>query len=171
MVYNSNPQKNRLYAFEVFNTERMNALRDSLLKNLFGKKNTLLIFPEIGHNNIANRKFLGVTDIPIDKIIGTLGRNCDFDRKFRPLKKHLRDRWINAFINMDSEIWHPIQVYKIEDVYYEEDGHHRTSVARSLGMAFISAEVWEYTPYPYQVNHSRRQICRPRCQPVEIYPT
>jgi hypothetical protein len=35
-------------------------------------------------------------------------------------------------------------VHKVGDHYYVEDGHHRVSVARALGIAFIQAKVWEY---------------------------
>ena len=43
------------------------------------------------------------------------------------------------------------QLNKIKDVlsvtekYYVEDGHHRVSVAQSIGMLFIQAKVWEYS--------------------------
>ena len=37
----------------------------------------------------------------------------------------------------------PIDVYKVDDYYYVIDGHHRVSVARSLGRATINARVIE----------------------------
>ena len=37
----------------------------------------------------------------------------------------------------------PISVYRLGDRHYVDDGHHRVSVARALGMAAIDAEVTE----------------------------
>jgi hypothetical protein len=156
-----------MYAFEIFNTERMNATRDSFLEKLFGSENCLISFPEKTARYISNRKFLGLRDIPIEMIIGTLGRNCDFDRKFRPLKKNLRDRWINLFTNLEIENWPPIRLHKIGANYYVEDGHHRISVARSIGMAFISAEVWEYSSNSSQPKNLQSQICSRESHSVE----
>ncbi len=83
-------------------------------------------------------------DIPIDQIIGTMNRHSDFDNQFRPLKSHLRDRWINVYLALENGGWTPIAVHKVGDDYYVEDGHHRVSVARSLGNKFIQAKIWEY---------------------------
>jgi hypothetical protein len=44
--------------------------------------------------------------------------------------------------------WLPIEVIKVGNDYFVVDGHHRTSVARSAGMAFIDAEVWEIAQEP-----------------------
>jgi hypothetical protein len=151
---------NRNLAVEEFYSLRMDALRESFLDNILGRNNCLVSFPDKIKPNISNRKFLGVKDIPVEKIIGTLGRNCDFDTKFRPINKHLRDRWVNVFVSLDAEDWPPILVHKIGDVYYVEDGHHRTSIARSTGRAFISAEVWEYSTNSFKENN---------CQPEPSY--
>ena len=161
---------NRNFATEAFHAQRMNALRDSLMEKLFGRKNSLKSFPEKIKVNISNRKFLGMKDIPVEKIIGTLGWNCDFDGKFRPLKKHLRDRWVNVFTSLDTDNWPPILVHKIGEIYYVEDGHHRTSVARALGRAFISAEVWEYSVNSPKINISQPMFSSSRCHPAEACP-
>lgn len=83
-------------------------------------------------------------DIPVEQIIGSFNRESDFDVQFRPLSKHLCNRWINTYITLERDGWSPILVHKIGEHYYVEDGHHRVSVARSIGMAFIEAKVWEY---------------------------
>jgi hypothetical protein len=127
-----------------FSTLRMQALRDSLWAKLIGKNTKLAIFPEQAPEKSPNRKPVGVEDIPLEQIVGTLGRHNDFDHLFRPLKKNLRDRWVNAHLSLESDGWSPILVHKVGDNYYVEDGHHRVSVARSLGIAFIQAKVWEY---------------------------
>lgn len=40
----------------------------------------------------------------------------------------------------------PISVYRLGDRHFVRDGHHRVSVAHSLGMAAIDAEVVELAP-------------------------
>ena len=83
-------------------------------------------------------------DIPVEQIKGTVSRQSDFDHKFRPLKSHLRDRWVNSYQALENGGWSPILVHKVGDQYYVEDRHHPVSVARTLGEVFIQAKVWEY---------------------------
>jgi hypothetical protein len=142
----------RNFAVEEFSSLRMKALRDSVLERIFRRDNCLLDFPEKVKAENANRKLLPIKAIPVEKIVGTLGRGRDFDGKFRPLKKHLKDRWVNVFTAQETEDLPPIIVHKLGEYYYVEDGHHRISVARSLGRAFISAEVWEYSNGSTKVN-------------------
>jgi hypothetical protein len=126
---------------------RMRALRHSFWAKLTGRNSRLAIFPENTQRDHPNRKYIGIKDIQIDQIVGTVNRYSDFDDKFRPLGNYLLDRWVNIFINLDPDNWPPILVYKIGEKYYVEDGHHRVSVAQSIGMLFIQAKVWEY-PVP-----------------------
>ncbi|HUE98966.1 MAG TPA: hypothetical protein VMN99_06905 [Anaerolineales bacterium] len=127
-----------------FFTLRTAALRDSLWGNMIGKNTKLVIFPEEAPEKSPNRKFIGRDDIPVEQIVGTVSRQSDFDHKFRPLNKHLRDRWVNVYLTLERDGWSPILVYKVGDHYYVEDGHHRVSIAQALGMTFIQAKVWEY---------------------------
>jgi hypothetical protein len=120
------------------------ARRDSIWARLTGQNTSLAVFPEQAPHKSQNRKFTGIQDIPVGQIIGTLNRDSDFDHKFRPLKSYLRDRWINIYLALENDGWAPIVVHKVGDGYYVEDGHHRVSVARSLGRTFIQAKIWEY---------------------------
>ncbi len=140
-----------------FSTLRMDALRDSLWARLIGKNITLAVFPEQAPEKSPNRRFIGVTDIPVDLIVGTLNRHDDFDHRFRPFKSYLRDRWVNTYLALEKDGWSPIVVHKVGDNYYVEDGHHRVSVARWLGMSLIQAKIWEY---PIQIKQSKE------CQPM-----
>ncbi|MBC7876413.1 MAG: hypothetical protein H7Y59_04510 [Anaerolineales bacterium] len=149
----------RSLASSNFYTLRMQALRDLLWSKLTGRNSKLATFPRHTERGHANRKLIGVKDIHIDHIIGTLNRDSDFDDNFRPLGKHLFERWVNIFANLDPDSWEPILVHKIGEQYYVEDGHHRVSVARSLGMLFIQAKVWEYS-----VEQKKIRGCKPiRC--------
>jgi hypothetical protein len=134
----------RSYRAYEFSTLRTRAIRDALWAKLIGKHTILAIFPEQAPQKSPNRKLIDVTDISVEDIIGTLNRHSDFDHQFRPLKKNLRDRWVNVYLLHESEGWTPILVHKVGDHYYVEDGHHRVSVARALGMLYIQAKVWEY---------------------------
>ena len=129
-----------------FSSLRMRALGGLLWRRLRGKRAQLAVFPEEAPQTNPNRRFAGLQDIPIEAIIGTVNRLSDFDHKFRPLKKHLRDRWVNAFLTLQTEGWSPLLVHKVGEHYYVEDGHHRVSVAQALGIVFVEAKVWEYLP-------------------------
>lgn len=141
----ASPTNARGYLAYQFSSLRIKAVRDALWSKLIRKNTRLVTFPEQASRKSPNRKFRGTEDIRVEQIIGTLSRHNDFDHKFRPLKPYLRDRWVNAYLTLDREGWSPITVHKVGDHYYVEDGHHRVSVARLLGMEFIQATVWEYT--------------------------
>ena len=145
-----------------FSMLRMRALRDSFWAKLTGRDTRLARLPEQAQRNNPNRRLLGTKDIPVEQIIGTLTRDCDFDYMFRPLSKHLCNRWINTYINLERDGWSAILVHKIGEYYYVEDGHHRVSVARSHGMAFIEAKVWEYPVGPGQTDTCQSTRCAER---------
>src|SRR5262249_37921155 len=86
----------------------------------------------------------GVQELPVAQIRGSEGRIRDFDSSFHPLKQHLRERWIRLYnlIQLGREM-PPISVYRVAEVYFVKDGHHRVSVARHLGWEVIRAYVVE----------------------------
>ena len=128
-----------------FSIVRMSALRDSFWAKLTGLDSKLEVFPGKAQRISPSRKLIGMKEIRVDQIVGTFNRGHDFDHQFRPLKKHMSNRWVNAFITLERDGWAPILVHKVGEQYFVEDGHHRVSVARSIGMVFIEAKVWEYT--------------------------
>jgi len=150
------PTHMRSYLSDTFAILRMQAVREILWAKLSRRNTKLSIFPEQGPERSANRKLIDTEDIPIEQIAGTLGRQNDFDYKFRPLKGYLKDRWVNTFLSLEREGWSPIVVHRVGDQYYVEDGHHRVSVARSLRMVYIQAKVWEYT-----IRENPPKKCRP----------
>jgi hypothetical protein len=87
---------------------------------------------------------LGVQSIPLDSIIGTVGRHDEFDRAFRPANRKLRDRWLGVATSRRSgKDMPPIEVYRINGLHFVEDGHHRVSVALAMGDTTIDAHVRE----------------------------
>jgi hypothetical protein len=87
---------------------------------------------------------LGLQVVPLDAIVGSVDRTVDFDRGLRPTSARLRSRWerINA-AQRRGEALPPVSLYKIGDLYFVRDGHHRVSVAKSLGRPDIDAYVVE----------------------------
>jgi hypothetical protein len=87
---------------------------------------------------------LGLKVVPLDAIVGTVDRTVDFDRGFRPTSPRLRSRWerINAAQRRGASM-PPVSLYKVGDLYFVRDGHHRVSVAKSLGREDIDAYVTE----------------------------
>lgn len=142
-----------------FFTLRTDARRDALWAKLLGNNTSLALFPEETPEKSPNRKFIGTEDIAVEKIVGTISRQGDFDHKFRPINKHLRDRWINAYIALERDGWTPILVHKVGDLYYVEDGHHRVSIAQALGLTFIPAKVWEYSCLAKEPKPCQHEAC------------
>jgi len=130
-----------------FTALRMRALRNRIWAKFSGMPSELIVFPGDNERShvIVNRKLIGIKNIRVTEIVGTLNRDTDFDIQFRPLKKHTLARWVNAYILHEQDSWSPIIVHKVRDEYFVEDGHHRVSVARALGMDYIEAKVWDYS--------------------------
>lgn len=86
--------------------------------------------------------YLGTKLIPLDAIVGSVDKFRDFDRRFRPTSARSRQRWERlARASRTGEEIPPIEVYQVGDYYFVRDGHHRVSVARSLGLDVIEARV------------------------------
>jgi len=87
---------------------------------------------------------LGLETIPLDSVVGTVDRTRDFDRGFRPTTPRVRGRWQRiAAAQRRGESFPPISVYRVGDLHFVRDGHHRVSVAKSLGRDEIDAYVTE----------------------------
>ncbi len=130
-------------AIESFRYALWQARKEALLSKVWGEAPNLKSFNNITGQITPQRRSLGIREIPIDKITGTVGRQGDFDGRFRPLKNHLRDRWVSIAVGFQDAGWPPIDVFKVGEEYFVLDGHHRTSYARQAGMAFMEANVWE----------------------------
>ena len=80
--------------------------------------------------------------IPLDRIVGSVGRYRDFTRSFLPREGIKRERWVRIDAAMNAlEGLPPIEVYQVGDVYFVADGNHRVSVARANGFKEIDAYV------------------------------
>lgn len=95
---------------------------------------------------VSNRHYKGVKSVEISKILGSEGRTKDFDISFRPLLKSQASRWLSVANARLADIpLPPVELVQVGDTYFVRDGHHRISVARSLGEEFIEAIIvsWE----------------------------
>jgi hypothetical protein len=87
---------------------------------------------------------LGLQVIELDSIVGTVDRGREFDRSFRPTSGRVRRRWERvAEAQRRGKSMPPIDVYRIGELHFVKDGHHRVSVARALGHDKIDAYVTE----------------------------
>jgi hypothetical protein len=120
---------------------------DTVLSLITGQQPHLLSFNRIVKTlDIARSCDLGVQDIPIKDIVGSLGRDLEFTRHFLPRHGHEsgKERWRRLYtLATTGGGVPPIQVYKVGQGYFVEDGHHRVSVARYLGWKTIQAQVIE----------------------------
>jgi hypothetical protein len=92
----------------------------------------------------VSERSLGLQSIELDSIVGTVDRRKEFDRGFRPTSGRVRPRWERiAQAQRRGESMPPIRVYRIGDLHFVEDGHHRVSVARAQGRRDIDAYVTE----------------------------
>jgi hypothetical protein len=90
----------------------------------------------------TGERSLGLQTIPLDSIVGSVGRTREFDRSFRPTSSRVRPRWERiANAQRRGKDMPPISVYRVGDLHFVRDGHHRVSVARAQGRDVIDAYV------------------------------
>ncbi len=87
---------------------------------------------------------LGLQTIRLDSVVGTVDSRRDFDRRFRPTSGRVRERWERlALAQRRGEPIPPIEVYRVGDMHFVQDGHHRVSLALATGRTLIDAYVTE----------------------------
>ena len=93
---------------------------------------------------LVSERSLGLQVVAISAIVGTVDRERDFDRHFRPTSGRVRSRWEQIAEAMRrGEALPPVDLIKIGEIYFVRDGHHRVSVACALGHSDIDAYVTE----------------------------
>ena len=163
------PEENPLnyeVALRDFKRARKQAAIQHLLAQLTGKSDELLAYDYVRQQlRGAGNTDRGVQEIPIDAIVGSVGRYDDFTRDFLPKKDSIQERWTQvkaAILNMTG--MSPISVYQIGEGYFVRDGNHRVSVARQLGTQTISAQVTEVkTRVPLAIDDDPDEVqCKAR---------
>lgn len=132
-------------ALQDFRRARQEAAMRQLLHRITGEDDELLAYNEITDRlEVTETVEHGVREIPLDAIVGSVGRAEDFTREFLPKRDSDAERWArvkSAVIDMKG--WTPIDVYQVGEAYFVKDGNHRVSVSRQLGNKTISARVTE----------------------------
>lgn len=128
-----------------FRTARRRAGVEEILARLRGTSVDLLSFEEVNEKlGGVGRRWRGVQEIPLDSIVGSVGRYSEFTRSFLPRSDSDEQRWAGVRVGVEGLAGlPPIDVYQLGDVYFVQDGHHRVSVARQLGATHIQANVTE----------------------------
>lgn len=132
-------------SFEHFARARRWALVEQGWRWLSRRPRALLSFGEVrallGLGQMIDR---GYQEIELARVIGTVAKQEEFTRGFRPRKEINRDRWRRVDDLLATQGFDPIDAYKVGGVYFVVDGHHRISVARANGIRSIEAHITEW---------------------------
>ena len=138
-------QPNPTLADSEFEWSRLKGFFQRVLGSLSGHSQELLSFDDVREKlRLGGPIYRGVQDVPLDKIVGSVDRYKDFDRRFMPKQSHSEQKWQRV-----NRAWYreenlpPVMLYQVGEVFFVIDGHHRVSVARSHGQPTIEAEVRE----------------------------
>jgi nucleotide-binding universal stress UspA family protein len=116
------------------------------MARLTGHSTELLSFNDVRQKlHIQSSSHRGLQEIPVEAIVGSVGRYNDFTRSFLPRRDSDVERWARVEQAMVELVnLPPIEVYQIGQAYFVLDGNHRVSVARQLGMSHLEAYVVEF---------------------------
>lgn len=152
---------NLMEGINAFQGARSRAFWHEMFAHLRGKPAELLSFDDIkARLRLREESYKGLQDIPLDQIVGSVGRYRDFTRDFLPRSNKSQERWSRVYaVATSMEGLPPIEVYKVDDVYFVRDGNHRVSVARRLGAKTIQAHVTElYSPVELNAEMSEKEL-------------
>lgn len=128
-----------------FGRARFKSFINQVFAVLSGQRNNLLSYDDVKEKlRIGGPIYRGVRTVRTNQIVGSLNRYHEFDRAFLPKEDQLANRWqkVDRAFYEDIHL-PPVVLYKVGEVYFVVDGHHRVSVAREQGQEFIEAEVRE----------------------------
>jgi hypothetical protein len=110
--------------------------------------NRLLSFDDVRREHAANNRLhRGTRVVEVEEILGSVGRHDEFDRSFLPARASVGHKWkrIDRAFHRTEDL-PPVELYKLEEVYFVVDGHHRVSVARYHDVPTVEAAVVEFHP-------------------------
>jgi hypothetical protein len=140
-----------LPGYSTFGKARRKEIAHRLFSLVRGKdSDQLLSLDDVREQlSLYEQWYVGIRSIPIEKITGSVDRAADFDRAFLPRRSSMEERWRRVESTFQAKAFPPIVVYKVDDAYFIEDGHHRVAIARQRGDEFIDGEVTEVkSPVP-----------------------
>lgn len=134
-------------ALDDFHRLRSKAALERFWAGIRGESLDLMPYDEVSSKlRAVSQTNIGVQQVPLENIIGSVNRTSDFDRNFRPLSDGDRSRWANVKAAMTSPYTTgvpPVSLYKIGEAYFVLDGNHRISIAKEMGLDSIEAYVTE----------------------------
>jgi hypothetical protein len=134
-------------AISMYYGARARAWANKLASTVSGGSRRLLRLAEIAAGSAVRAShYAGIREVPLDLIRGSEGRVGGFDAEMWPTDGQGRDRWVSVAAARQGGVQlPPVELIQVGNAYFVRDGHHRISVARALGQAYIDARVtvWE----------------------------
>jgi len=155
------------------NSDFKRARFQTIVRRFLGVKSDrspeLLSFEEIKDKlQIRTSIYRGIKTVRVDQILGSVNRYHEYDREFRPFKSISSTRRQSVNRAFYEGIGLPaVTLYKVGQIYFVEDGHHRVSIARKHGQVYIEAEVREFRTRCNLTSESRFENLELLC-PVPI---
>lgn len=146
-----------------FERARKQAAMRQFFARVRRRSDDLLSYDEV-HDHLGASRAVGrgLQEVPLDAIVGSVGRYQDFTRDFLPKRDSDEDRWVGVKTAVNQmKGMPPIELYQINDAYFVNDGNHRVSIARQLGVSTITAYVTEVeTRVPLSVDDDPADVIR-----------
>jgi len=138
-------QINYFQAIQDFHHARRKADLREIFARITGKSTELLSYEAVRRTlRAVEESKQELREIPLDAIVGSVGRYTDFTRDFLPRSDTDKERWAQVMAKTQGLAGlQPIEAYKISEVYFVLEGNHRVSVARQLDASHIEAYITE----------------------------
>lgn len=154
-------RSNYIEGVNKFQGVRTKAFWQEILGLVTRQNSELMSFDEIRSRfNLHEEHYHGIHDVPLEKIVGSVGRYKDFTATFLPKSNNMKERWSRVYAVANSmQGPPPIELYKVGETYFVRDGNHRVSVARELDAKTIEAHVTELpTSIPLRPNMTNQEM-------------
>jgi uncharacterized ParB-like nuclease family protein len=140
----------RATAISRFRQARRRATIERFLARLVGRSALVLCYEQVrDHLRPTASRSLGIQEIPLQSVVGSVERCSDYTQGFMPLKDSDQRRWASVMEAATAAVkLPPIKVYRVSTAHFVVDGHHRVSVARQRGATHIQARVVDVSTSP-----------------------
>lgn len=146
---------------QAYESASARAFWQEIIGHLRGKPAQLLSFEDVRTRlRLREELYRGLQDVPVDSIVGSVGRYTDFTSTFLPKSAINKERWSRIYAEVHGDIGlPPIEVYQVGEVYFVRDGNHRVSVALAVGQKTIEAYVTQVeVPFCLDKNTVTKQM-------------
>lgn len=161
MVEDQMFRSNYIEGVNKFQEMRAKAFWQDILNLVTRQHSELMSFDEVrARFHLHEEHYQGIHEVPLEQIVGSVGRYKDFTATFLPKSNKMQERWSRVYaVANGMQGLPPIELYKVGDVYFVRDGNHRVSVARELDAKTIEAHVNELpTTVPFRPGMSDQEM-------------